>query len=361
MLQIQFNLNYNHIAFIILISGLFMQFSTFLAGFIIKRYGHLFSLSCGIVLSLAGLLPMFSVDSILMFDVLFILFMFGFGICLLTLNMYMGYLSFNSKGKALMKLHLGASIGICTGPAILLFLMQIGFSFLQVLSLSGTFILAFSFFLIINIKNKTSIPSQSLKNGTVFSNPKSSFYLIFLFIIVLTTSQIWEHSIYTWFVIYAVNGKRYTSLEASKYLTLFLMCFPIIRFLSMKLMDMVGYHLTLFIIFFSVSFLLLCNIVKSDLILISLTGLFTALMYPLIMTMLQNEYGQNRPDLIGFICMVSGIFQHISMCFIGYLGDTFSIDFAFESLIIYILIGTIGTCLLKIASRKSILFIDEKS
>ena len=106
LIQRDYSLDYSHIATVVLISGIIMQISTYLAGIIMKRWGYKNTLSIGLMIVATSILSMFFIDNVFLFDILFTIFMFGFGICTLVLNMYAGTLGADSRGKTLMKLHL---------------------------------------------------------------------------------------------------------------------------------------------------------------------------------------------------------------------------------------------------------------
>lgn len=342
IVQTDYHLDYSHIATLTLISGLSMQLATYFSGLFMKRWGHVKVLVLGLVISGISIFLIFFVRSILFFDLLFVLFMFGFGMATLVLNMLTGTLAGESKGKALMRLHLGASVGICIAPSLFVLLNQWDLSWQMIMGLSSLPVFILIVFVLIN-KSGTigTYDSKDIATQVSTSNNFNNFIII-LFILIFSCSQAWEHGVGTWFIIYTVKTSGITEADASRYLTLFFVCFPIIRLTMNKFMDYLNYRMTLLIAFMSNFILVLIALLSHQFIFISLTGIFTCLMYPIMISMMQDIFGGNRSDLIGFICMVGGIIQYVLMWTIGKIGDSYGIEIGFGSLIIYILIG--GIC-----------------
>lgn len=346
IIQKQYQLDYSHIGTLILISGIAMQVATYLGGIFIKKWGYNIMLAISLAITGLSIFLILFVKSVLLFDLLFISFMFGFGACVIVLNMYTGILSGNFKGKNLLKLHLGASIGLCMGPSVLMWLISFGIHWQVAISFSS--IPVFIFILPLLFKQKTN-QNLNTNDTSVSIAPKKQYnpLIVWLFIIIFTCSQIYEHGVGTWFIIYAIKTKGITETGASKYLTLFLLSFPISRFVLGKYIDRINYHITIIASFILTFLLVLLGVFTQELLYISFTGIFICVMYPVIMSLMQNEFGEDSSDIIGFICMVGGILQYIFIWSIGKLGDLFSIQIGFLSLTIYMLIGALCTFIIK--------------
>ncbi|QZY55448.1 MFS transporter [Crassaminicella profunda] len=342
IVQQEYHLDYSHIATLVLISGIVMQISIYLTGLISKKWSYHKSLIGGLGICGISIFCMFFVKNIFLFDTLFVLFMFGFGVCNLTLNMYAGALAENNRGKALMKLHLGAALGMSIGPTVISQLMHIGFSWQSILGASSfpAFILIFLLFFNKQPNTQQSIQeNQSIQTTEHELNSKS--FIVWMFIIIFICAQIWEYGVGTWFVIYARAAKDLSEIQAAKYLTIFLAGFPVGRLIYSKILDYVSYYKSILIAFIGNFILILLGIITKELIFISLTGFFTSSMFPVIMSMMQEKLGDHRSDLIGWICMVGGILQYIFIWSVGKLGDIWGIELGFSSLIIYMFIGAL--------------------
>ncbi|WP_105615089.1 MFS transporter [Vallitalea okinawensis] len=353
IIQSDYNLDYSHIATLVLVSGILMQLAIYLSGHSIKRLGHKPTLYIGMSIVGISILSMITVKSIFVFDTLFTIYMFGFGFCILALNMYTGVLAAN-RGKALMILHFGASIGFSIGPKMLSELMSRGITWQMIISLSSipVFILLILLFL---VKESSDVITTEEKldtdqNKTAKYNMKSTVVIMFIFIYI--SAQIWEYGVGTWFIIYARKTNGLTEFQAANYLTLFLVCFPISRLLLSKVVTTLGEYKSLLISFCANFALILLGLVTGQLILISLTGIFTSLTYPLIMTMMQENLGEDNAELIGWISMMGGMLQYVFMWFVGKLGDIFGIQVGFGSLIIYTILGALSIIVLQKALIK---------
>lgn len=348
IVQREYHLDYSHIATLVLISGIVMQISIYLTGIFSKKWGYHKPLMGGLAVSGISIFCMFFAKNIFLFDLLFILFMFGFGVCNLTLNMYAGALAVNNRGKALMKLHLGAALGMSIGPTVISQFMNIGFSWQSILGISSFPAFILIIFLFFNKEPNSQEKFEENQSVQTTDDPlNSKSFIVWMFIIMFICSQIWEYGVGTWFVIYARAAKDLSEIQAAKYLTIFLAGFPIGRIIYSKILDYVSSYKSILIAFLGNFILILLGLLTKKLIFISLTGFFTSSMFPVIMSMMQEELGDHRSDLIGWICMVGGILQYIFIWSVGKLGDIWGIEVGFGSLIIYMLIGALTVLMIK--------------
>lgn len=351
IIQSEYSLDYSHIATLVLVSGILMQVAIYLSGHSIKRLGHKPTLYIGMTIIGISILAMTMVKSVLVFDTLFTIYMFGFGFCILALNMYTGALAVN-RAKALMVLHFGASIGFSIGPKLLSELMSRGLSWQMIIGLSSipVFILMILLFVVKepsefnNAKKSDEEESQSAKYSM-----KST--VVIMFVLIYISAQIWEYGVGTWFIIFARKTNNLTESQAANYLTLFLVCFPVSRLLLGKVVTSIGEYKSLLISFIGNFALIFLGLVTGQLIFISLTGIFTSLTYPLIMTMMQENLGEDNAELIGWISMMGGMLQYVFMWFVGKLGDVFGIQVGFGSLIIYTILGALSIIILQKALK----------
>ncbi|PAB59863.1 MFS transporter [Anaeromicrobium sediminis] len=349
IVQQEYSLDYSHIATLVLISGIVMQISTYITGIFSKRLGYNNSLIIGLFISGASIFSMIFVKSIALFNFLFILFMFGFGVCTLVLNMYAGLLAGDSRGKVLMNLHLGAALGMSVGPTVISQLVNIGFSWQFIMAMSS--IPAFILIIILFISNSYNKKNNDFNNAVEKSISNKRFkygsYIVWLYILMFICAQIWEYGVGTWFVIFARQTKNLTEIEAAKYLTIFLGSFPIGRIIYGKLLNYIDSYKSMLISFIGNFILILLSFLTKKLVFISLTGLLTCSMFPVMMSMMQEEFGDDSSDLIGFICMAGGILQYVFIWSVGEIGDLYGIKVGFGSLIIYMFIGALSILLIK--------------
>ena len=79
----------------------------------------------------------------------------------------------------------------------------------------------------------------------------------------------------------------------------------------------------------------------------SLTGIGVAVIYPAFMSFMQEELGQSAARRIGFITMAGGLLQYIAIWSIGLLSDHWGIEDGFHSMVIYLIVGTVGLIVVK--------------
>jgi fucose permease len=198
---------YSHIATLVLVSGIFMQMSLYYAGHLIERFGYRRLLTAGIFISAVPLVLMYQVKSILLFDINYALFMTGYGVVVLTLNLFASSLMPERRGNTLLMLHLFFSLGALTGPKWISLLTDRGLPWQSVISFSTVpfFIIAFLLFRMgshVSESEKDSSEEEStLRDGGPAAYLREPY--VWLFIVIFLCSQIWEYGIGTWFVIFA--------------------------------------------------------------------------------------------------------------------------------------------------------------
>lgn len=347
IVQKDFQLNYNHIAILVLVSGILTQTSAYFSGNFIQKIGYKKSLNVAITTIIISFGGMFFVDTPWLFDALFTLFMIGNGAATLVLNMYTGVLLPEKRGKALVILHLGASIGLCIGPKTMDMGLRLGLTWQWVCGLA---VIPLIVILLISIYVKEPSDLHIIKeekhsklNGNKKVVTQIGIATVAYFVLIFACAQVWEFGIGTWFVIYAQKGKGLSTKMATNYLTIFLICFPIARILYMKMINYLPGIYCLCLSFVLNGFLCMLAILTGNILFFALTGVFTSLFYPIMMAIMQDVLGDRSTKLIGFICMIGGFIQYIFIWLVGVLGDYFSITVGFYSLSVYLILGAILT------------------
>ncbi|MCY6482924.1 MFS transporter [Clostridium aestuarii] len=332
---------YGHIATLVLISGIIMQFATLGTGYAIEKWNHKLILSIGLILYSISSLAMIFVQSILIFDILFCFYMFAYGICVLAVNLYVGVLDLNARGKSLMKLHLGFSIGALVGPKLMSGLLKNGVNWQMIFGLSSipTLIIFFILMFVKETENKYVVQVEEKVNIIEENIYSWRNMIVWLFVILFICGQVWEYGLGTWFIIFAREAHKVSEDQAANYLTIFWICYPIVRGLFSQILEKVGYERCLLFSFICNVILIALGLYTSQLIFFALTGIFTATMYPTIMAMMQQRFSGVNVGMIGWISMMGGMIEYVFIWAIGKLGDAFGITVGFGSLIIYMFIG----------------------
>lgn len=352
---------YGHIATLILISGIIMQIATLGTGYIVKKWSHKFILNVGLALYSISALAMIFVQSILVFDILFCFYMFAYGICTLTVNLYVGVLNPEERGKTLMKLHLGFSLGALAGPKIISELLDKGISWQLIFGLSSIPTLIIFFILIFVKETEGRSDSQAEEKNDIVHGITYSWrnVIVWLFVLLFVAGQVWEYGLGTWFIIFATQTQQISEGQAANYLTVFLISYPIVRSIFSQILDRIGYERCLLFSFIGNVIFIGLGLYTSELIFWGLTGIFTATMYPTIMAMMQQRFTGVNIGIIGWISMMGGMIEYILIWTIGKLGDVFGITVGFGSLIIYMVMGVVVVLIIQFGNKKEKIVISR--
>ena len=320
--------SYQHIASLVLISGICMQLTLYYTSHLIEKLGFIKVLMIGVTVSSVPLLLMFFVDSAIAFDVNYVLFMFGYGIVVLVLNLFVSHLVPERKGNALLMLHLYFALGALIGPKWISLCTDAGIPWQTVIAVSSI-PLFLVLFLLIRINRQAGPGELTMKPDRDDTDASATRDIravlrdpfVWLFVIIFICSQIWEYGIGTWFVIFANKTKGLSSSEAAFYLTLFYASYPFIRILFSKIIHRLNLLAVLLGAFLCCVFFASLGMMTGQLLFYSLTGMGVALMYPGIMAAMQHLFGEGSTKKIGFITMAGGLVQYGAIWSVGLLSD----------------------------------------
>ena len=351
---------YSHIATLVLVSGIFMQLSLYIAGHLIERFGYRRLLSAGIFISAIPLVLMYPVDSIRLFDINYAFFMAGYGIVVLTLNLFASSLMPERRGNTLLMLHLFFSLGALSGPRWVSYLTDMGVRWQSVISFSAIPFFGIAFLLsrmgkhCLVTEGAVQNEEESVGDGGPAAYLREPY--VWLFIIIFLCSQIWEYGIGTWFVIFANRTRGLSSTEAALYLTMFYACYPLIRILFSRIIHRLNLLMVILGAF-------LCCILFGGLgfatgyfSFYSLTGTGIALMFPAIMAGMQHLFGENETKKIGFITMAGGLVQYAAIWGVGLMSDRWGIAVGFPFMLVYLFLGALAVSaimVLEVRKRKT--------
>ncbi len=355
----EFSLNYSSISLLVLVSGIIMQISTFLTGYSLRRFGYRLNTAVSLLIFGSSFLLIFLSAGYPMVFVSFCIMLFGFGAVVLSLNMHTGYLAGKNNGPALMRLHLGFSVGALLGPKAISFFITNGMDWRFVYIPAACLVFAISVIYFIlpekkmemeneNELSESGVQEKSKDTSAGFSvvDGKILKKAVFLFVVIFIAGQLWEYGFGTWFVIFCRQHFSLTEITSSTYLTIFWVCFPVSRISAGYIVKKTGAVSLLAVSFLSVFLFVLAGFVFSAPLLFSLTGLFTALIYPLTMTLMQQTLGRERSDLIGVISMAGGFINYLLIASAGSIADFFGIAAGFGSTALYLLAGAAASVFL---------------
>ncbi len=352
---------YSHIATLVLVSGIFMQMSLYFAGHLIERFGYRRLLTAGLFISAVPLVLMYPVRSVLLFDINYALFMAGYGIVVLTLNLFASSLIPERRGNTLLMLHLFFSLGALTGPKWISFLYDRGLSWQSVISFSATpfFVIAF---LLYRIGNHMSGSEAGLTgNHDPQRDGGPAAYLkepcVWLFIVIFLCSQIWEYGIGTWFVIFANKTRGMDSAQAALYLTMFYACYPMIRIVFSRIIHQLNLLMVILGAFLCCILFGGLGFITGRFAFYSLTGTGVALFFPAIMAAMQHLFGVKATKKIGFITMAGGLVQYAAIWGVGLMSDRWGIGTGFPFMLVYLFFGAlavIGVMVLEARKQASV-------
>ncbi|MDX9801232.1 MAG: MFS transporter [Spirochaetia bacterium] len=348
-IQEEFYLNYSSISLLVLVSGIIMQISTFLSGYSLRRYRHRLNIALSLFIFGTSFVLIYLSAGYWMVFSSFCIMLFGFGAVVLSLNMYTGFLAGKNPGPALMRLHLGYSLGALLGPKAISFFITSGMNwrFIYIPSACIVFIISFLYFYLPEKKNEVENgEAGTVKNIYPETKPvdvKMVKKAVLIFVVIFIAGQLWEYGFGTWFVIFSKQHFSLTEITSSTYLTLFWLCFPISRISAGYIVRKTGAVSLLAISFLSIFLCVATGFVFSIPLFFSITGLFTALLYPLTMTLMQQTLGSHRSDLIGIISMTGGFINYLLISSTGTIADIFGIAIGFGSISFYMLAGALAS------------------
>ena len=136
------------------------------------------------------------------------------------------------------------------GPTFISKLIDRGVSWQMVVAMSSIPVFVLIIILFFTQKEGGAEEDQmasTTENRSIRSGYKS--FVVWMFIVIFTCAQIWEFGVGTWFIIYAKHTKNLSDVEAAKYLTIFLVSFPIGRIIYSRILEYIGYHRSIFMAF----------------------------------------------------------------------------------------------------------------
>jgi fucose permease len=352
---------YGHIGTLVLISGLAMQLTLFLTGILIKHLGYKRMLLIGIAAFAVPVFMMGLTDSILFFDISYILFMLGFGIAIFVLNLFVSNLYPHRKANKMLMMHLYFAIGAIIGPKWISFFVDHNISWQYVTALSALpFIIAFLFALKtppfkqdapVSAPGGNALPETDISFTAgvmrVFKSP-----LVWCFTLLFMCAQTWEFGLGTWFVIFASDTKGLSSSQAAFYLSLFYGTYPLLRIVFSRFIHRLDLSILLICAFASCILFALLGAATQTMIFYSFTGFGISLMYPAILAFMQNVFGEGATTKIGFINMIGGLLQYVAIWSSGLIGDRFSIGAGFNYLILYLILGFLSLFMIRFFLRE---------
>lgn len=338
--------SYSPIANMILISGICMQISLYLAGIFIQKLGYKRILNIGLIAFVVPIILMYFVEGFSSFAIVYTLLMFSYGIAVIILNLYVSILVPNRKSNNLMMLHLFFSIGALIGPKWISFFNEKATSWQLVLALSA---IPMVVIVILTLKTKGIEEHENkAREVKIESIDKNRSSLIALLIIVFMCSQVWEYGIGTWFIMFTTNSKGKGPQEAATLLTLFYGTYPLIRIILFKVIHRFNLHHILIGAFLYSTILATIGVITGLPVFYSLTGAGVAIMYPAFMAFMQEKLRGMVEKKIGFITMVGGLLQYIAIWSVGFVSDAYGIGIGFNYMVVYLFIGTIALLGLKL-------------
>ena len=350
---------YEHIAMLVLVSGLLMQVALYFSGFLIERIGYQKSLLIGMAVFTVPVFLFLPVRSVLSFDLVFIFLMVGYGIAMLVLNLFVSHLVPERKGNVLLILHLFFAIGALIGPKWISGFVDAGAGW-QAGTALMSIPLAVTVFIIFRINRRIALPSAEKR---VAPGEKRGLKRLFspfvgLFIVIYLTSQTWEFGMGTWFVIYANDTRGMNPSQAAWYLTLFYGSYPLVRIVFSKVVHKLNLLVLLVFAFSLCAGFVGLAVWTGNLLFFSLTGLGVALLYPAILAAMQDHFGEGETTIIGFISMAGGLIQYVAIWSVGIISNRFGIAVGFPSLVWYLVAGGISVLailLLQVKSRNTVI------
>lgn len=174
---------------------------------------------------------------------------------------------------------------------------------LVVLGIIGVLIIAF----LKLPENEPMEEKQKLSYKEIIQNPAFIF-----FVMILGLYFIAEHGIMNWLITYSVDYLQFSMEEASKYLSIFFMGITIGRLIISPLVDKMGVYksVTVFSSIGCVLYVIGICLGKQAILLLSISGIFFAILYPTLILMIRNFYPSHMiATATGTIISVATLFD----------------------------------------------------
>lgn len=345
----EFGVDYGQIGQMLFIALLGYLISTFLAGMATDKYGlkNLFLFGITVVIIASGLfmvVPGF-------YGIVGVYFLLGIGLGCFEVGVNaLGGQIFQKNAAMMMNLmHLFFGVGAMIAPRYAGAFIDRGYSW------KSSYLLTIGLTLIVMVivlfakfpqeVKETAQEKVSFKQLT--KSPK-----VWLIAVTLGFFIVIEAGMANWLVNYLQEVRSLDVISSTSYLTWYFGLFTFGRLVGGFIADKVGYIKSLFYYTAMATILLLAGILLGNtfLLLFSLVGFFTSIMFPTMMVLIMKEYKSGVGAIMGFAITISGIFNMVGGWLIGNINDLWGVSAGMITLVIS---GIVACILLIVLERKS--------
>lgn len=345
----EFGVDYGQIGQMLFIALLGYLISTFLAGMATDKYGlkNLFLFGITVVIIASGLfmvVPGF-------YGIVGVYFLLGIGLGCFEVGVNaLGGQIFQKNAAMMMNLmHLFFGVGAMIAPRYAGAFIDRGYSW------KSSYLLTIGLTLIVMVivlfakfpqeVKETAQEKVSFKQLT--KSPK-----VWLIAVTLGFFIVIEAGMANWLVNYLQEVRSLDVISSTSYLTWYFGLFTFGRLVGGFIADKVGYIKSLFYYTAMATILLLAGILLGNtfLLLFSLVGFFTSIMFPTMMVLIMKEYKSGVGAIMGFAITISGIFNMVGGWLIGNINDLWGVSAGMITLVIS---GIVACILLIVLEKKS--------
>jgi len=152
-------------------------------------------------------------------------------------------------------------------------------------------------------------------------------------------SVIFDFGIANWLVIYLRDVQHMTAQASASYLTLYFALYAIGRLFGGMAAEKFGYVKTFCVCIVLAGLLFFLGIVTENAWLFSGTGLFTAVFFPLFLSIVVKAYGAAAPSVIGVIFPLNSVLFMLSSFVLGALMERVGVQMGFYVIGLFIVIA----------------------
>ncbi len=340
-----FNLNDFNIGFLLTLTGISYMFGNFIGGYSLEYLDRKNTMFVGSFLVVSGTLLIIFTKSLVFFYLSFIITNIGTAFLGLCVNTLIPTLKVKSKAVLMNLTHFAYGIGATITHKGSGYLLEKGFTYQNIYKII-IFMMIFTVFLIC-FENFKSSKKEKQKENAVLSKREKCLVGFFTIAVGFYISA--EMQTGNWVVNYMKETFSYNENKASNFTTIFFLLFSFGRLSGGFIADKYGYlksviiSMTIAILLFTVGI----STGEKGLILVSISGLFFAISFPVIILSLSKYFKNHLNRVTSIVFTTASAINMVMGLFMGYISQNFGIEKAIYMIPMFLAISLIMLIIVK--------------
>ncbi|WP_408955054.1 MFS transporter [Natroniella sp. ANB-PHB2] len=337
LIQDSFQISYSYLGFVFSMMAGGSVIAMFSSGFLINKFGLKNVFLTGLVMIMVVLIGISYVPTYQLFVAVMGFFGVGVGILSVTSNRLASLIFVKDRGRKMNIFHLFFGIGGILAPIYAGYLLRRGLSWESVYLFAIGLVLSL---LLLGLYCKFPITKKGNKNNKALFLEviKDSRVVIFAMMFLLYVGI--ELGVANWLGVYLTDVQGRNETEISFYLSLFFVLFTLGRFLTIFIVEKVGYLYLVLICAVSTGVIISVALVGPDrfAILFSIGGLFLAPIFPTMQAAMFEKF-EDQLTIIISLTLAAGSLGDVLLAnwLTGFINDLVGIQLGYGILIIYLL------------------------